>query len=332
MKHENNFDFLRFLFSFLVVVGHLILLSGIPEFRNEFFAAMPNYSVFAFFVISGYLVWGSYERLQNLKKYSKNRAKRILPAYFAVVIFFAFFLYFFASDRGNYFSVQWLKYLAANLTFANFLQPCINYVFTENLFCAVNGSLWTIKIELMFYITVPILFYLSRNFQKKAKNLLLISLYLASVAYYYTVLHFEQYVLVKQLPGCFTYFASGILLFLNKDYFRININYFVIPALIIVLLEKMVIHQTILFPFALGVLIFWFAHLKIGLKNFGKYGDFSYGMYLIHFPVIQIFIVLEVFEKYSFLGFFVCVLVVVGLSVLSWNFVEKPFLKKRPQS
>ena len=53
--NDNNFDFLRFLFSFLVVIGHSILLSGNPEFWNGFFAAMPNFSVYSFFIISGFL-------------------------------------------------------------------------------------------------------------------------------------------------------------------------------------------------------------------------------------------------------------------------------------
>ena len=103
MKHANNFDFLRFLFAFLVVIGHTIILSGEPEFQNDFLAMMPNYSVFCFFIISGFLIFASFEKLNNLKKYIINRSRRIFPAFFFVVIFFAFFL--FRSEKELNFSV-----------------------------------------------------------------------------------------------------------------------------------------------------------------------------------------------------------------------------------
>ncbi|MPT31630.1 MAG: acyltransferase, partial [Chryseobacterium sp.] len=171
MKHNNNFDFLRFLFSFLVVIGHSIILSGKPEFWNDFFAAMPNYSVYSFFVISGFLIYSSFDRLNDLKKYIRNRLKRILPAYIFVVIFFSVFLFVFSStDITNYFSKDWLKYLGVNLVFANFLKPCIPFVFTANPECAVNGSLWTIKVEIMFYVFVPILYYFLTGKSLKTKS------------------------------------------------------------------------------------------------------------------------------------------------------------------
>ena len=72
MKNNNNFDFLRFLFSFLVVIGHSILLSGNPEFWNGFFAAMPNFSVYSFFIISGFLIYSSFDRSKNLNNLSSG--------------------------------------------------------------------------------------------------------------------------------------------------------------------------------------------------------------------------------------------------------------------
>jgi len=330
MKHNNNFDFLRLLFSFLVVIGHAIILSGKPEFRNDFFASMPNYSVFSFFVISGFLVYSSFERLQNIRKYIRNRTKRILPAYLFVVIFFAVMLFFFSnSDLKHYFSKEWLKYLAANLVFLNFLKPSIPYVFTGNPIDAVNGSLWTIKVEVMFYIFVPFLYYFLRNKSLKSKNLILVLLYIFSLIYFnYVEKHFGR-VLAKQLPGCLTYFLSGIFLYLNLDFFRKRWRYFVFPALAVIILEKWIFSVTFLFPFALGIVIIWFAFSKIPLRNFAKYGDFSYGLYLVHFPIIQIFISENIYEKYSFGGLFASFGVVFLFSVLVWHFIEKPFLKRK---
>ncbi|MGC4130640.1 MAG: acyltransferase [Bergeyella sp.] len=330
MKHHNNFDFLRFLFSFLVVVGHSMILGNKEEYRIEFLAAMPNYSVFAFFVISGFLIYASFDKLLNLKKYFINRAKRILPAYFAVVIFFAFFLFFLSdADVSEYFSASWLKYLAVNLVFLNFFQPCIDYIFTENYMCAVNGALWTIKVEVMFYLMIPVLYYCIKRFSLKAKNIILIVLYLLSVLYFNIMFSMGKEVLAKQLPGCLTYFTSGILLYLNLDFFRKHVWKFVIPALFIIILEKVVLHVTFLFPFALGTVIIAFAFSKVPLRNFAKYGDWSYGIYLVHFPVIQIFIQQGWYHQYGITGMLSSYIIVILAGIFIWNMIEKPFIRKK---
>ncbi|MPS73950.1 MAG: acyltransferase [Chryseobacterium sp.] len=330
MKHNNNFDFLRFLFSFLVVIGHSIILSGKPEFWNDFLAAMPNYSVYSFFVISGFLIYSSFERLNDIKKYIRNRLKRILPAYIFIVIFFSVFLFIFSStDITNYFSKDWIKYLGANLVFANFLKPCIPFVFTGNPECAVNGSLWTIKVEIMFYAFVPILYYFLAGKSLKTKNLILLILYLLSFTYGYFVGKYYNYELAKQFPGSLIYFVSGMFLYLNLDFFKNNKTILLPVAIILGVSELYFLPITLVFPFALSIVIIWFAFTSIPLKNFGKYGDFSYGMYLVHFPIIQIFVQQGIYDKYSFFGLTASYIVVILSSVLIWRFIESPFLRKK---
>ncbi|WP_051190492.1 acyltransferase family protein [Kaistella palustris] len=330
MKHHNNFDFLRFLFAFLVVIGHTIILSGRPEFQNDFFAAMPNYSVFCFFIISGFLIYSSFDKFKDIRKYTINRARRILPAYFFVVIFFSFFLYFFSDlTVKQYFSAEWIKYLAANLAFMNFFKPCLNDVFNGNLTCAVNGSLWTIKVELMFYIFIPFLFLLLQTKKRYSKNIILISIYALSITYSAILLHNGKHELARQLPGVLSYFCTGILLYVNADFFKRKINVLLPFAVLAVILEKGVFSQNLFTPFALGICIFWFAYLNVPLKKFAKYGDFSYGVYLVHFPIVQIFVQERLFEKYSFAAFFACLFLVVLSSVFIWNVIEKPMLKRK---
>jgi peptidoglycan/LPS O-acetylase OafA/YrhL len=65
------------------------------------------------------------------------------------------------------------------------------------------------------------------------------------------------------------------------------------------------------------------------LNNFGKYGDFTYGLYIYHFPIIQLFRQYDLFEKYNPLLMAICViLITLFFAVFSWFFIEKRFLDR----
>jgi len=72
-------------------------------------------------------------------------------------------------------------------------------------------------------------------------------------------------------------------------------------------------------------------YAAIGLRylgNFGRWGDFSYGIYIIHFPVVQTLVAVGVFARDPWLGFAVATFAVLALAALCWHFVERPFLRR----
>lgn len=73
-----------------------------------------------------------------------------------------------------------MKYVVANLAFLNFVHPTLPGVFEGNKIHEVDGALWTLKIEVMFYATVPIIAYLFRRFGRFS---VLVTLYFVSAAY-----------------------------------------------------------------------------------------------------------------------------------------------------
>ena len=130
MRHKNNFDLLRFVFAFTVLLFHSSALSR--ESALDFFARFlsARAAIQGFFVVSGYLVFMSLENSNSVADYLGKRVRRIYPAYFSVVAGFALIgVLVSTAPVAEYFSADLVRYLAANLVFLNFLEPNLPGVF-----------------------------------------------------------------------------------------------------------------------------------------------------------------------------------------------------------
>lgn len=137
---KNNFDLLRVLFALTVCLVHAHTLSGYREIEWIPTLLSSEIAVQAFFVVSGFLIFMSYERSQSLASYAGKRARRIYPAYFTIVMICALGLWTVSSQGiGEYFSKEWLEYVGFNLVFLNFVQQSLPGVFENHRFDAVNG-------------------------------------------------------------------------------------------------------------------------------------------------------------------------------------------------
>lgn len=192
INKNNNFNFLRLLFAYIVVVFHAMTISGYSYSISKLFDG--GMAVCGFFIISGFLIMRSYWTSVSAKSYFIKRCKRLLPAYYFVILICAICLCFLSSlTFGEYFtSPIFRKYVFSNALFMNFLQPSLPGVFDGH---PVNGSLWTIKLEIGFYITVPIIAYVFNKCKtKKRINIFLAGLYvlampIVSFVRFYTLLH-----------------------------------------------------------------------------------------------------------------------------------------------
>ncbi|MDE3023377.1 MAG: acyltransferase [Pseudomonadota bacterium] len=211
---RNNFDFLRLLFAGTVCLVHAYALSGYQELAWIPKVMSASVAVKGFFVISGFLIFMSYERSSSLSSYISKRARRIYPAYSTIVLLCALGLVAFSTtNAGSYFSLAWAKYILSNLVFLNFMHPTLPGLFEANKLNAVNGSLWTLKIEVMFYLTVPIFVYLFRKFGRLP---VLIFFYFFSIGYVWLFSNMATHSgsglyleLSRQLPGQLSYFMVG---------------------------------------------------------------------------------------------------------------------------
>jgi len=265
IEDKNCFDFLRIVFCADIIIAHLYELSQCKKL--DFLSVFLDIGIFglqAFFIISGFLVAKSYRRTSTLKRYFVKRAKRLFPAYLFLLFITVVVLSFFTR-------LSFLDYFT-NSIFLNFMHPCLPGLFENNLLCAVNGALWTLKVEEGFYIVLPLIFYAIIKSRKPA--LVLISLYSFSLLYWFVMIFYlNQPLLAKQLPGYLSYFVTGIFLNLNLKYVLEHRKILFLTALVSLSITNFFSFQiNILFPAAFGLLIIILAYSLPFFNNFGKYG------------------------------------------------------------
>lgn len=328
---QNNFELLRFMLAFVVFLYHAFVLSRVGALQPlNIFSA--DIAVKSFFIVSGFLIFMSYENSRSLQGYFEKRIRRIYPAYFFIIVTATVLgAYFSIYPLHDYFSMPVLKYLAANLLFLNFLQTTLPGLFQQNPLNAVNGALWTLKIEVMFYLFVPLAVMAFRSFGRLP---MLIAFYLGSVIYslliqslaHQTGAGFYQE-LLKQLPGQLTFFLAGAAGY----YYLQHLNrhaIWLIPLAISAFALQASLPWLAVEPLALAVLVVSFACVIPFLGKFAKYGDLSYGIYIVHFPILQTLIAYGLFRESPWAMLLVATVLVLTAAFLLWHFVEKPFLRK----
>jgi len=88
------------------------------------------------------------------------------------------------------------------------------------------------------------------------------------------------------------------------------------------------LHEVVLRT-AMAYGLLWFALVPAGLiRRFNLIGDYSYGLYILCFPIQQTFVMLA--PAITPGALFVCgVPAVLALAVLSWHFIEHPSLRQK---
>lgn len=134
--------------------------------------------------------------------------------------------------------------------------------------------------------------------------------------------------LEHQLPGCFSYFAAGMFAYQYKELFLKYRHWIILPALGIVIFEK-IIGWNWLQPAGNAVILLWCAYSLPRLNKLEWMGNFSYGMYLYHYPIIMVMISFGVFQKWNvWVASMFLIFIILLLSVASWYLLENRFLKR----
>lgn len=289
-------------------------------------------AVQAFFVISGFLIFQSYERSSSIRSYASKRLRRILPAYLLVVVASAILLGLVADVAyGDYIARPGVwRYVAANAIFLNFIAPVLPGVFQDNPIQAVNGALWTLKIELAFYVAVPVCVWLFGRFGRLPS---LILIYLLSALYVTGTAWLAQsraqpsfLELGRQLPGQMSYFIAGAAIYYGFERFRARRLQAALLGLVLFACSSLVL-STLLRPAAVGLMVMSVAFAP-HFGRFGRWGDFSYGIYIVHFPILQVLIAAGLARESVALFLLAAGAAVMVTAILLWHLVEKRFLRR----
>ena len=329
----NNLNLLRFCAASLVVLSHSYPLSGHladePLARATRIFDFASIAVIVFFAISGYLVARSYDRSRSLAAYARSRALRILPAYVAATLYAAFVIGPWATTLplADYLTDPrtWI-YVRETLLFVGIDR--LPGVFVDNPYpLAINGSLWTLWLEVSCYAALAIagaLGALARPWRALALAAALFALGELSPAFVAWMPRGDAF-LGPRLAGTF---VAGALAYAWRD--RIALSPVVAVALVAAL---PLVAASRYAPYGMfGALTYATLtlayHPWLDVAMFRRFGDASYGLYVYAFPTQQA-IAAATGPVAPLVLFGLAFPVVVVLAAASWTWIEKPALRWR---
>ena len=286
---DNCFTLFRYLFAFSIFYHHLCRVTG-----GEGLGRYAHVFVLGFFIISGYLTLNSYARYSDWRSFVVKRVKRIMPAYVLTILFCfcigALFttlpLWQFLKDPHTW------KYLFSNLVFLNFLQPTLPGVFVDHYYPMLNAALWTMKIEVLFYFTVPLVWMLMKRF---GTQFVLWTIVVSSLAYgiitqelYLSTDNHIFYTLNHQFIGEMCAFYFPVLVLINWEWFMRRYRVWVILAGIPFLLYFFYERWAYVLPIALSLLVILPSYALERWVRANHWQNITYEFFLLHFPILNI--------------------------------------------
>lgn len=337
MLHDraNNFTLLRLVAALCVLFGHSYALSlghgedPLSNFLIKFWGeSLPSMAVDLFFVTSGFLVTASFMKREDIFTFVEARLLRIFPGLFVAVLFCVFVVgaIFTTLSLQDYLAAPGVwSYLKHNLFLLNGIQFSLPSVFLTNPYpVSVNGSLWTLPIEITMYFWVALLGALALLKDVRVFNLLFLVLCVLFVQFIAVGGAF-----VGQDPRTLhlaMLFLLGGWFYINRASVKFTYGYLAVLGILVFFSESYGFSLFAKSVFFAYTVLFLALHPSVRMPSLDRYGDVSYGLYIYAFPVQQA-IACSIGKVSPMNMFFFSLLITSVLALLSWRFVEEPALK-----
>ena len=167
LNSNNAFDFIRLVSALAVLFGHSYsIYYGVPEvLLLNGSITLGSLAVNVFFAVSGFLICQSWERDPNPFRFTVRRSLRILPGLVIMSLFTTFVIGLLATrlQTTEYLmhSRTW-SYLVSNITMICGVISPPGVFESKPYIKAANGSLWTLRYEVMMYAML-VIFGLTRH-------------------------------------------------------------------------------------------------------------------------------------------------------------------------
>jgi peptidoglycan/LPS O-acetylase OafA/YrhL len=340
----NNFDIIRLIAALQVAIHHTM---SHLEVEHTFSISLYFPGVPIFFFVSGFLISKSYENNSLIKEYASNRILRIYPALIICTFVALFSIYLSGYLANKDFSIiEFLLWVVGQISFFQFYNPEFMREFGTGV---MNGSLWTISVELQFYLMVPIIysiFDLSKSKNTNRNLLIVILVFMLFHIVKYSFNHEYGENIFFKLFG--VSFIPWIWMFLVGVLFQKNFGrlHKILAGKVLYILPLYLIisfYSTTYFGWSMGnginpilyialaILVFSFAYsFPMLSQTLLKRNDISYGVYIYHIPVVNILIYYGYTAKVSYVV--LAIIFTILLAGLSWVVFEKTSmkLKKHP--
>ncbi|CAN5479902.1 acyltransferase [soil metagenome] len=326
VERSNNFDGVRLIAAAMVLVSHQYALTGRSEPTFHGVQTLGGVGLLMFFSMSGYLVSQSWLRSERLGKFLTSRFLRIWPALAVVTLLEMFVLGPTVSslDAATYFADSRTWRFLSNLCFS--IRYDLPGVFVGNPHPnAVNGSTWSIPVEVKCYLVLAGAGLLG-ILRRRVLTTLAAALIVAHVFY------------ARQVGAALTplaefgaFFALGALInvlgFVESRWKWIIGSVALAASVVLVFLDEPYAALFVAGP----LLTVWLgSSCAPVLRRCGRYGDFSYGVYLYAFPVQQTIVQVAGVDLPFWQGLATAALVTSGLAAASWHLVERTALRFKP--
>jgi len=328
--HDNFFTPLRFIFAYMVLIGHaFVVIGGNSDSEPHIFYQLTfSYmAVNLFFIASGFLVTGSMLYRKNIESFASARILRIFPALIVhvLLIMFVFGLLTTSLSFIDYITdPDTLKQPFIVLTFID-TEMALPGILPHNNEHIASATLWTLRYEVLAYIGTFLAFSLGLM---KHRWMILAQFLIFAI----TIPLAYQFGIYEKLPAtlqaCLRFglcYGLGAAIYAYRD--KLKFHILAIPALILL---TSLSHNTVLFEVIGAVtaayMLFWAAYIILPSLNFlRKCDDVSYGLYIYHWAVLQgIYHVLPDIGTWALIA--LATPMAIGFSMMSWYYVEKPAL------
>ena len=331
--NKNSLDLLRLLAATMVLFSHQYALLGLTEPSFMGWNTFGGVGVTVFFFLSGFLVWNSWKRDPDVRRFFLRRSLRIFPALWVVCLLSVFLLGPMSTglSLGDYFaSTSTWRYLRTALLVSPNTLP---EVFPGNpMPLLVNGSLWTLPVEYLCYVTVAVVGVGMLLVRRQYGLLLATSLLVVVLAATYgTLLVGDRFTPHLEMVAMFwwgVYYGNA----LEDRPAGPGLIVAVLALLIFASLGSRSAERTAMLGLSV-VLVHCFRLVSAGAWLTDKIGELSYGVYIFTFPVQQLVISWGRGYQWEFDTYLTTsLLVTLCLAYLSGHVIEKRALFYKPST